>query len=220
MSVSVTTTPFASAKGIPTVATSDTVNVVLTGAASLSQTATLNIVLSQNSSGASVVHIYGMPSFSNIPNGSYTILIYSNNYAYSFNISGVSVSNNSLTLYIDIYFTYSPGSANVNISSATLSSIIYSALSADPNVTMYLSSTDTEFRIFTVNCLTGYMSTDVNTNQITITIGGNSYTIPASNSYQYLQQSSLNLTSDEMIALTTLVYDYGAQCALVLYLSS
>jgi len=220
MSVSVTTTPFMSTKGIPTVATSDTVNVVFTGAASLSQTATLNIVLSQNSSGASVVHIYGMPSFSNIPNGSYTIQIYSNNYAYRFNISGVSVSNNSLTLYIDIYFTYSPGSANVNISSATLSSIIYSALSADPNVTMYLSSTNTEFRIFTVNCLTGYMSTDVNTNQITITIGGNSYTIPVFNSYQYLQQSSLNLTSDEMIALTTLVYDYGAKCALVLYLSS
>jgi hypothetical protein len=64
------------------------------------------------------------------------------------------------------------------------------------------------------------MSTDVNTNQITITIGGNSYTIPVSNSYQYLQQSSLNLTSDEMIALTTLVYNYGASCAVVLYLSS
>jgi hypothetical protein len=220
MSVSVTTTPFASAKGIPTVATSDTVNVVLTGAASLSQTATLNIVLSQNSSGASVVHIYGMPSLSNIPNGSYTVQIYSNNYAYSFNISGVSVSNNSLTLYIDIYFTYSPGSANVNISSATLSSIIYSALSADPNVAMYIASANTEVRIFTANCLTGYMSTDVNTNQITITIGGNSYTIPVSNSYQYLQQSSLNLTSDEMIALTTLVYNYGAKCALVLYLSA
>jgi len=220
MSVSVTTTPFASAKGIPTVATSDTVNVVLTGAASLSQTATLNIVLSQNSSGASVVHIYGMPSFSNIPNGSYTVQINSNNYAYSFNISGVSVSNNSLTLYIDIYFTYSPGSANVNISSATLSSIIYSALSTDPNVAVYIASANTEVMIFTANCLTGYMSTDVNTNQITITIGGNSYTIPVFNSYQYLQQSSLNLTSDEMIALTTLVYDYGAKCALVLYLSS
>ena len=220
MSVSVTTTPFASAKGIPTVATSDTVNVVLTGAASLSQTATLNIVLSQNSSGASVVHIYGMPSFSNIPNGSYTVQINSNNYAYSFNISGVSVSNNSLTLYIDIYFTYSPGSANVNISSATLSSIIYSALSTDPNVAVYIASANTEVMIFTANCLTGYMSTDVNTNQITITIGGNSYTIPVFNSYQYLQQSSLNLTSDEMIALTTLVYNYGAQCALVLYLSS
>jgi hypothetical protein len=220
MSVSVTITPFASAKGIPTAATSDNVNVVFTGAASLSQTATLNIVLSQNSSGASVVHIYGMLSFSNIPNGSYDVRIYSDNYSYNLYIFGVSVSNNSITLYIDIYFTYSPGSANVNISSATLSSIIYSALSADPDLAMYMSVANTEFRIFTVNCLTGYMSTDVNTNQITITIGGNSYTIPVSNSYQYLQQSSLNLTSYEMIALTTLVYNYGAKCALVLYLSA
>jgi hypothetical protein len=219
MSVSVMTTPFASAKGIPTAATSDTVDVVFVGATSIYQTATLNIVLSQNSSGASVVHIYGMPSFSNIPNGSYDVQIYSDNYAYNLYISGVSVSNNSITLYIDIYFTYSPGSANVNISSSTLSSIIYSALSADPDLAMYMSP-NAEVRIFTVDCLTGYMSTDVNTNQITITIGGNSYTIPISNSYQYLQQSSLNLTSYEMIALTTLVYNYGAKCALVLYLSA
>jgi hypothetical protein len=219
MSVSVTTTPFASAKGIPTVTTSDTVNVVFTGTASLSQTATLNIVMSMNPSGASVVHIYGIPSFSNIPNGSYTVQIYSNNYAYNFSISGVSVSSNSLTLYIDIYFTYSPGTANVNIDVATLSGIIFHALSADPDVAMNIASANTEVRIFTTNCLTGYMSTDVNTSQITISIGGYSFTIPVSNSYQYLQQSSLNLTSDEMIALTTLVYNYGAKCAVVLYLT-
>jgi len=219
MSVSVTTTPFASSKGIPTVPTSDTVNVVFTGTASLSQTATLNIAMSQNPSGASVVHIYGTPSFSNIPNGSYTIQINSNNYAYNFSISGVSVSNNSLTLYVDIYFTYAPGTANVNIDMATLSGIIFSALSADPDIAMYIPSENIEVRIFTTNCLTGNMSTDVNTSQITITIGGHSYTIPVFNSYKYLQQSSLNLTTDEMIALTTLVYNYGAKCAVVLYLA-